>query len=125
MEKEVIQQVENKVQINFSIRQSGKIYFVSVENIAFVYVEHEMVFLVDFDGIKHPMSKTLEFLENAVSSQQFYRINRKMIINRKAIKGVENYSNQRIIVHLTLSTPENAIVPRAKIKPFLNWIEKG
>jgi two-component system, LytTR family, response regulator LytT len=125
MEKEVIQQVENKVQINFSIRQSGKIYFVSVENIAFVYVEHEMVYLVDFDGIKHPMSKTLEFLENAVSAQQFYRINRKMIINRKAIKGVENYSNQRIIVHLTLSTPENAIVPRAKIKPFLNWIEKG
>lgn len=55
----------------------------------------------------------------------FYRINRQMIINRQAIKDVAPYTNQRVVVHLTLATPEDVIVSRAKVKPFLNWIEKG
>jgi two-component system, LytTR family, response regulator LytT len=125
MEKEAIQKVEHKTQINFSIRQSGKMYFVSVENIAFVYVENETVYLVDFKGAKHPIAKTLETLESAVSAQQFYRINRQIMVNRQAIKDVETYPNQRMMVHLTLPTPENAVVPRAKVKPFLTWMEKG
>jgi two-component system, LytTR family, response regulator LytT len=125
MEKEAIQKVEHKTQINFSIRQSGKMYFVSVENIAFIYVENETVYLVDFKGAKHLIAKTLETLESAVSAQQFYRINRQIMVNRQAIKDVETYPNQRMMVHLTLPTPENAVVPRAKVKPFLTWMEKG
>lgn len=115
----------NKTQLSFSIRQDGKIYFVSVDTIAFVCVEKEMVYIVDFDGIKHPITKTLETIENLVSSQQFYRINRQLLVNRNSIKGVENYSNQRILVNLTVPTPEAAIVPRAKVKLLLNWMEKG
>ena len=64
-------------------------------------------------------------VENAVPSQQFYRINRQMIVNRHAIKDVKAYPNQRIVVHLTVSTPENVLVPRLKVKAFLSWIEKG
>lgn len=48
-----------------------------------------------------------------------------MIVNRQAIKDVKIYTKQRIVVHLMLPTPENAIVPRHKVKPFLSWIEKG
>ena len=84
-----------------------------------------MVYLVDFNDNKHLISKTLEFLENVLPSQQFYRINRQMMVSRKAIKNVATHTNQRIVVHLTLPTTQNAIVPRAKIKPFLTWIEKG
>jgi DNA-binding LytR/AlgR family response regulator len=116
---------EKKTQISFSIRVEGRMYFVLVDSIAFIYLEDETVYLLDFKGEKHVISKTLESLEKAVSSQQFYRINRQMIVNRQAIKDVETYINQRIVVHLTVPTPEIVIVPRLKVKPFLNWIEKG
>lgn len=116
---------EKKTQISFPIRLDGRIYFVPVETIAYVYLEEETVYLVDFNGVKHIVSKTLEALEKAVSSQQFYRINRQMIVNRQAIKDVENYTNQRIILHLTVPTPQRILVPRLKVKPFFSWIEKG
>jgi two-component system, LytTR family, response regulator LytT len=116
---------EKKPQISFSIRAEGRMYFVLVETIAFIYLEGETVFLVDFNGDKHIISKTLESLETAISAQQFYRINRQMIVNRQAIKDVESYPNQRIVVHLTVPIAENALVPRLKVRPFLNWIEKG
>lgn len=116
---------EKKAQISFSIRLEGRMYFVPVDSIAFIYLEEETVYLIDFNGEKHVISKTLDAIEKAVSSQQFYRINRQMIVNRQAIKDVATYTNQRIVVHLTVPTPEIVIVPRLKVKPFLNWIEKG
>jgi two-component system, LytTR family, response regulator LytT len=116
---------EKKAQISFSIRQEDRTYFVLVDTIALMYLVDETVCLIDFKGEKHCLHKTLDALEQAVSGQQFYRINRQMIVNRQAIKDVESYSNQRIVVHLTVFTPENVLVPRLKVKPFLSWMEKG
>jgi two-component system response regulator LytT len=116
---------EKKAQISFPIRLEDRIYFVLVENIALIYVEGERVYLLDVKGEKHVVSKTLDAIDNAIASQQFYRINRQMIVNRQAIKDVKVYPNQRMVVQLTLPTPEDAVVPRAKVKPFLSWIEKG
>jgi two-component system, LytTR family, response regulator LytT len=112
-------------QTSFLIRFREKIYPVLVADIAFVYLENETAYLYNFKGEKHPIFKTLDEIETAVSPNQFYRISRQMIINRKAIKEIETYFNQRIVVHLTVPTPEKALVPRLKVTPFLSWIEKG
>jgi two-component system, LytTR family, response regulator LytT len=116
---------EKKAQISFSIRQEDRTYFVLVDTIALIYLEGETVCLLDFKGEKHTLSKTLESIEEAIPAQQFYRINRQMIVNRHAIKDVETYMNQRIVVHLTVPTPKTVLVPRLKVKVFLSWIEKG
>jgi two-component system, LytTR family, response regulator LytT len=112
-------------QTNFLIRFREKIYPVAVADIAFIYLENETAYLYNFKGEKHPIFKTLDEIENTVSPDQFYRINRQMLINRKAIKEIETYFNQRVVVHLTVPTPEKALVPRLKVTPFLSWIEKG
>jgi two-component system, LytTR family, response regulator LytT len=112
-------------QTSFLIRHRDKIYPVLVSDIAFVYLENETAYLYNFKGEKHPVFKTLDDIENAISPDQFYRINRQMLINRKSIKEIETYFNQRIVVHLTVPIPEKALVPRLKVAPFLSWIEKG
>jgi two-component system, LytTR family, response regulator LytT len=112
-------------QTSFLIRYREKIYPISVSDIAFIYLENEIVYLSNFKGEKNPVFKTLDEIENAVSPDQFYRINRQMLINRKAIKEIETYFNQRVVVHLTVPTPEKALVPRLKVTSFLSWVEKG
>ena len=94
-------------------------------DIAFVYLEKGVVYLYDFNGEKHAVLKTLDEIENALSPQQFYRINRQMIINRQAIKDIETYHNQRVVVNLTVAMLDIALVPRLKVLPFSNWIEMG
>ncbi len=112
-------------QTSFLIRFREKIYPVLVSDIAFVCLENETTYLYNFKGDKHPIFKTLDDIENAISPDQFYRISRQMIVNRKAIKEIETYFNQRVVVHLTVPTPEKALVPRLKVTPFLSWVEKG
>jgi two-component system, LytTR family, response regulator LytT len=116
---------EKTYQTSFLIRFREKIYPVLVSDIAFIYLENEAAYLYNFKGEKHPVFKTLDEIEKSVPPQQFYRVNRQMIVNRKAVKEIETYFNQRITVHLTISTPEKIIVPRPTVSPFLTWIEKG
>ncbi len=112
-------------QTSFLIRFREKIYPVAVADIAFVYLENETVYLHNFKGEKHPIFKTLDEIEATISPNQFYRVSRQMLINRKAIKEIEPYFNQRLVVHLTVPTPEKPLVSRLKVTPFLSWIEKG
>jgi two-component system, LytTR family, response regulator LytT len=122
--KEVLAE-KRTYQTSFLIRFREKIYPVAVADIAFVYLENETAYLYGFKGEKHPVFKTLDEIENVVSPDQFYRINRQMLISKKSIKEIENYFNQRLVVHLTVPIPEKALVPRLKVAPFLSWIEKG
>jgi DNA-binding LytR/AlgR family response regulator len=48
-----------------------------------------------------------------------------MLINRKAVKEIETYFNRKVVAHLSIATPEKAIVSRLKVSPFLSWVEKG
>jgi two-component system, LytTR family, response regulator LytT len=112
-------------QTSFLIRFREKIYPVAVADIAFVYLENETAYLYNFKGEKHPLFKTLDEIENAISPDQFYRINRQTIVNRKAIKEIEPHFNQKVVVKLILPTPEQNLVSRQKVTPFLAWIEKG
>ena len=125
MKDQTIDKAAHKPQISFTILAEGKIYFVLVENIACVYLEEETAYLVDFSGNKHSIDKTVNCLENLLPAQQFYRINRQTIINRKAIKEIAPYFNQRLVLHLIVSAPEQIIVPRLKVRLFLNWMESA
>ena len=112
-------------QTSFLIRFREKIYPVQVADIAFVYLENETSYLYTFKGEKHPIFKTLDDIEKAIPPEYFYRINRQMIVNRKAIKEIEPHFNQRVVVKLTIVTPEQNLVSRQKVTSFLSWIEKG
>ncbi len=116
---------EKTYQSSFLIRFREKIYPLLVADIAFIYLENETAYLYNFKGEKHPLFKTLDEIETLISPDQFYRVSRQMIINKKAIKEIEPYFNQRLVVHLTIKTPEQTLVPRLKVAPFLSWIEKG
>jgi two-component system response regulator LytT len=112
-------------QTSFLVRFRDKMHPVSVSDIALAFLDNEVVYLFNFKGEKHIVSKKLDEIENALSPQQFFRINRQMLINREAIKEIETYFNRKVIAHLSIETPEKAIVSRLKVSPFLSWMEKG
>jgi two-component system, LytTR family, response regulator LytT len=114
---------EPVLQTSFLVRYREKMIPLSVSDIAFVWLENEMVSLLNFKGEKYQIAKTLEQIEQAVSTKNFFRINRQMIVSRTAIKDIEPYFNRKVVVHLNVSLPEKAIVSRLKVSPFLEWIE--
>jgi two-component system, LytTR family, response regulator LytT len=118
-------QKEKTYQTSFLVRFREKIHPVLVADIAFVYLDNDVTYLYNFKGEKYSIFKTLDEIENAISPQQFFRINRQIIVNRQAIKDIESGFNNKIIVSLILPMPEKAVVPRPKVTGFLSWVEKG
>ena len=111
------------LQTSFLVRYREKMIPLPISDIAFVWLENEMVSMLNIKGEKYQIAKTLEQIEQAVSTKDFFRINRQMIVSRTAIKDIEPYFHRKVVVHLTVVIPEKAIVSRLKVSPFLEWIE--
>jgi two-component system response regulator LytT len=95
-----------------------------VEEIALFYVENETVYLHTFTGEKFPLFKNLEYLESVCDPDQFFRINRKMLINRDAVTSFEPYFNRKIVLQLKTKLTDKAVVSRLKVARFKEWLER-
>jgi DNA-binding LytR/AlgR family response regulator len=95
-----------------------------IEEVALFAVEFETVYLYTFDGRKFPLFKKLEYVQSVCDPNQFFRINRQMLVNREAVIAFEPYFNRKIILELKTKLKDKAIVSRMKVGPFTEWLEK-
>ncbi|MEL6250997.1 MAG: LytTR family DNA-binding domain-containing protein [Bacteroidota bacterium] len=119
----VFQPEKVSYQQSFLTQYREKSIIKRVEEVALFSVENESVYLYSFAGEKYLLLKKLEYLESVCDPQQFFRINRQMLVNRSAILSFEAYFNRKIILQLKVSTEEKAIVSRLKVSPFKHWLE--
>jgi DNA-binding LytR/AlgR family response regulator len=95
-----------------------------VEEVALFQVEFETVYLYTFSGEKFPLFKKIEYIESVCDPDQFFRINRQMLVSRKTVISFEPYFNRKIILQLNINLPDKAIVSRLKVASFKEWLEK-
>ncbi|MGD1892428.1 MAG: LytR/AlgR family response regulator transcription factor [Cyclobacteriaceae bacterium] len=111
-------------QKSFLTQFRGKTVIKRVEDIALFSVENEAVYLHTFEGKKYPLFKKLDYIESVCNSSQFFRINRKMLVNLQAVVSFEPYFNRKIAIELKIRTEEQPIVSRLKVTAFKEWLEK-
>ena len=109
---------------SFLVKFREKMFPVLVADIALISLEQDILYLYTFQQEKHPIFKTIDEAEQALNPQQFFRINRQMIIHRNTIREMEPYFNRKLILHLTINSKEKPVVSRLKVSPFLTWMEK-
>jgi two-component system, LytTR family, response regulator LytT len=114
---------QKSYQNSFIVRFREKMIPLAVEDIALFQLENEVVYAYEFNGKRSAIFKTINEIENAIDPKIYFRINRQMIINRKAIKNIEPFFNRKIIVNLTVLVKNKPIVSRLKVTPFKKWIE--
>jgi|GEM_PF-6225403 Response regulator of the LytR/AlgR family len=66
------------------------------------------------NGGKYPLLKNPDYVESVCDPQQFFRINRQMLLNRDAIISLEPYFNRKVVVEVKIKTQEKIIVSRLK-----------
>ena len=94
------------------------------EEIALFSLEFETVYLYSFSGEKSPLFKKLEYIESVCDPDQFFRINRQMLVNRSAILSFEPYFNRKIVLQLKIPLEDKPVVSRLKVSPFKEWLER-
>ncbi|HNB09586.1 MAG TPA: LytTR family DNA-binding domain-containing protein [bacterium] len=97
---------------------------VPINDVAYFFTEHKMVFLVDARGKKFIVDKPLADLEAALDKQTFFRLNRKYIARISAIVRFKPYEKGKIKIELQPGTSEDIIVSQENAADFKNWMGK-
>ena len=109
---------------SFLVFMHNKYLTVPTETIAFFYVKFKSTMIFTFDRREYSVNYSLEQIQQLLSEQQFFRLNRQYLINFKAIKEVEYYFARKLLVRPVISFAEQLLVPREKTRDFLNWLER-
>lgn len=103
-----------------------KIVPVKISKVACFYIRNGITHLITFDKQVYSINKNLEEL-GKLGGENFYRANRKFLINRKAIKEVSHWFNRKLIVDLSIAIniDKNITVSKEKSTDFLKWLSEN
>jgi len=107
----------------FLVKTAGRLAFVQSNEVSFFFSEEGMTFIVTLDNDRYLLENTLEELEHQLDPNDFFRINRKMIISSKSIARMEPYSNNRLLLNLSPEFSEEVVVSRHRTSEFKHWLD--
>jgi DNA-binding LytR/AlgR family response regulator len=98
--------------------------FVSIEtaDIAYFFAEGGIVQAMLSDGHKYIIEHTLEEIEQQLNGQDFFRINRKMLLHDKSIVKIQQHFNSRLKLEIAPVFNEEIFVARERVQAFKTWL---
>ncbi|MFK5879478.1 MAG: LytTR family DNA-binding domain-containing protein [Flavobacteriaceae bacterium] len=107
----------------YLVRSQNELKPILTENIAMLYIDTGMVKAITFDNKKYSIDSKLEDVEAELNPKYFYRVNRQIILQKKAIENIKFYFNGKLIVNTNPSLNDRIIVSKAKATAFKNWLD--
>jgi len=120
-----LNQIQDKksYKTRFMVKLGEHIRSITADQIPLFYAEGRNVFILTEHGGKFIIDYKLEELENLLSPQEFFRVNRTFIINIKSISDVLVYSNSRLKISIDQDYDKEIIVSREKVSQFKTWFD--
>ncbi|MEQ1587623.1 MAG: LytTR family DNA-binding domain-containing protein [Cyclobacteriaceae bacterium] len=102
-------------------RKGTEFVALSVDEIAYFFTDHKIVFVRDFQGRQMIVDKNLSELESELDPKTFFRINRKFIAHQKAIDRFKPDTG-KIQIFLKPEMKEEVHVSKETAPEFRKWI---
>ena len=102
-------------------KKGTEFFALNLDEIAYFYTEHKMVFAKERSGKQLILDKTLSELVDMVDSKSFFRLNRKYLCSLAAIEKFKS-ENGKIKVQLLPDCNEDVFVSRETAPLFREWI---
>lgn len=106
----------------FLVPEKDKLIPLATSDIAFIYIDTKLVKAITYSGKTYYLDQTLDELITQLNPSVFFRANRQYIIARKAVKDLTLWFGSKLIVNLTMQTPEKIVVSKAKVNDIKRWI---
>lgn len=119
-----ISNLGNAPKTSLLIHRRDKIIPLRFEDVAYIHSENGIVTLYTTTNNHYNINYTLDELEAMTNPQAFFKVNRQFIINRKAMEVAEHYFSRRLLIKMTVKTPIDIIVSKARTQAFLKWMEQ-
>ena len=107
----------------FLLRFNNQLIEIDSNEIAFFHLHDRLNLIHTFDGRKLPIDDSLDKLEKEVNSSDFFRANRKCLINHKAIDKIKSYSTSKLLLECKPPFPDGEVVISKEKSPlFKKWL---
>jgi DNA-binding LytR/AlgR family response regulator len=103
------------------VKKGTEFMALELNDVAYFYTEHKIVFVKDFAGRQLIVDKNLGELEGGLNPDCFFRLNRKFIANLKAIDRFKP-DNGKIRIYLKPEVKEEVHVSKETAPLFRQWI---
>ena len=95
-----------------------------VQQISYIYRDGEYNYLQTFGEEHYLIPQSLDQLQEVLNPQQFFRVNRQMILNLKACLNYQPAKFGKLELTLTPAHAKKVIVSQGKARHFKEWIER-
>ncbi len=106
----------------FMIRQGQRLFSVGVEEVAYFFSRNKISMLKTRDNHEWMLDYTIDELSQMLDPRRFFRLNRQVIAELRAVDKVNLYFNGKLKVHLQPIFDEEVIVSREKAGDFKLWL---
>ncbi|CAN5127229.1 LytTR family DNA-binding domain-containing protein [soil metagenome] len=130
LDKEVIRELfrstQSEYKKRFLVKQASKFQYKAVEDIAYLFAEGKIAYLVSKgNGKQFIIDHTMEELEDSLLDPlHFFRISRKHIIHIKTIDEVKVLGLNRLEIKLTIPSDQQLVVSRERVADFKRWLDR-
>lgn len=112
----------NQRKERFLVKTGGSFTSIDIQDIAYFFADEGVTQAALFSSKKHIIEHTLDEIENQIDNKLYFRINRKLIINIKAIQKVHPYFNSRLKLDISPNFTEDVFVARERVNAFKTWL---
>lgn len=114
-----------KLRNRFMVKMGKLIKTVQSEDVAYFMADDKYLFLITKDQQNYIIEETISSLEPQLDPADFFRVNRKFIINIDAIKEMYKLSRNRVRIVLNPAPADGieVIVSEERAEAFKNWLD--
>jgi DNA-binding LytR/AlgR family response regulator len=105
-----------------TVRYGEVIKAVEIKDVAYFFSDEKIVYMALTEGKTYPVDFTLDYLEQKLDPEVYFRINRKFLISYYAILRMVSYSKSRIKITLNPSCELEAISSTERSGDFKEWL---
>lgn len=114
----------NRYRERLLIKRGQQLSYLKTGQTAYCFADGKLCYAVDFDGGKYLLEYNLSQLEEQLSPQTFYRINRHLLVNIEAVQKVHTWLGGRLKLEIMPATPADTVVSRERVNGFKDWLGK-
>ncbi len=108
----------------FLVKSGDNIASISTDDIAVFTAEDGIVLLKSTNKSVYALDYSLDQLTELLSTEKFFRINRKVIVSLVTIDKISSYFNGRLKISSPFLKDEEAIVSRERVNAFKEWLDR-
>lgn len=114
---------QKKYKDRFMVKIGDHIYSITIDQVQLFFAEGRDAYLITKDNKKYIIDHKIETLAELLEPQDFFRVNRSIIINIDSIREVIVYSNSRLKITMQGYNEKEVVVSRDRVGDFKDWYD--